>query len=59
VIPCAAARSCWRSWLLGEVKVLRKIFRKNSDAIAKYWRKLHNEEIRNLYSQSDIVRVMK
>jgi len=42
-----------------ENRVLRRIFRLRSDAVTKNWRKLHNEELYNLYSSPNIVQVIK
>jgi len=39
-------------------RVLRKIFGANRDEIAREWRKVHNEELNDLYS-SNIVWVIK
>jgi hypothetical protein len=36
-----------------ENSVLRRIFRSKSSEIVGGWRKLHNEELRNLYSSSE------
>jgi hypothetical protein len=33
-----------------ENRVLRRIFRPKRDEVTKEWRKLHNEELRDLYS---------
>ena len=41
-----------------ENRVLR-IFRSKRDKITGEWRKLHNEELRDLYSLPNIVRVVK
>jgi hypothetical protein len=38
--------------------VLRKIFGPKRDEVTVEWRKLHNEEHRDLYSSPDIVRVI-
>ena len=38
---------------------LRRIFRAKRDEVTREWRKLHNEEINDLYSSPNIVRVMK
>jgi hypothetical protein len=38
---------------------LRRIFGPKRDEIMGVWRKLHNEELRNVYSSSRIIRMMK
>ena len=42
-----------------ENKVLRRIFGPTRDEVTREWRKLHNEEINDLYSSPNIVRVIK
>jgi hypothetical protein len=42
-----------------ENKVLRRIFRPKRDEVTGGWRKLHNEELRDLYSSSSIIRIIK
>jgi hypothetical protein len=39
--------------------VLRKIFGPRGDKVTGGWRKLHNEELHNLYSSQSILRIMK
>jgi hypothetical protein len=39
-----------------ENRVLRRIFGSNKDEVTGEWRKLHNEELHNLYSSPDIIR---
>jgi len=39
--------------------VLRRIFRPKRDKVTGEWRKLHNEELNDLYSSSNIVGVIK
>jgi hypothetical protein len=39
--------------------VLRRIFGPKRDEVTRDWRKLHNEELNNLYSPPNIVRVIK
>jgi hypothetical protein len=39
-----------------ENRVLRRIFGPKRDEVAGEWRKLHNEELHNLYSSPDIIR---
>ena len=41
-----------------ENRVLRRIFGPNRDVVTGEWRKLHNEELNNLYSSPNIVRVI-
>jgi len=40
-------------------RVLRRIFGLKGDEVTKEWRKLHNEELNDLYSLPNIVRVIK
>jgi len=42
-----------------ENRVLRRIFGPKRDEITGKWRKLHNEELNDLYSSPSIVRVIK
>jgi hypothetical protein len=42
-----------------ENSVLRRIFGPKRDEVTGGWRKLHNEELRNLYSLPSIIRVIK
>jgi hypothetical protein len=42
-----------------ENKVLRSIFGSKRDEVTGVWRKLHNEELRDLYSSSSIIRIIK
>jgi hypothetical protein len=39
--------------------VLRRIFGPKRDEMAGGWRKLHNEELRNLHSSPDIIIMIK
>jgi hypothetical protein len=41
-----------------EYRVLR-IFRPKRDGVTGGWRKLHNEELHNLYSSPSIIRIIK
>jgi hypothetical protein len=40
-------------------RVLRKIFGPKTDGVMGGWRKLHNEELRDLYSSPSIIRIIK
>ena len=42
-----------------ENRLLRRIFGPKRDRITGEWRKLHNEELNDLYSSPNIVRVIK
>jgi hypothetical protein len=42
-----------------EKRVLRRIFGPKKDEVTGEWRKLHNEELNDLYFTPDIVRIMK
>jgi hypothetical protein len=42
-----------------ENKVLRRIFGPKRDEVMGGWRKLHNEELRDLYSSPSIIRIIK
>jgi hypothetical protein len=39
--------------------VLRRIFGLKRDEVTGEWRKLHNEELRDLYSSPSIIRMIK
>jgi hypothetical protein len=42
-----------------ENRMLREVFGPKRDEIIEGWRKLHNEELHNLYSSPNIIRVIK
>jgi hypothetical protein len=42
-----------------ENRVLRGIFGSKGDEITGKWRRLHNEELNNLYSSPNIIRLIK
>jgi hypothetical protein len=39
--------------------VLRRICERNRDEMIRGWRKLHNEELHNLYSSPNIIKMTK
>jgi hypothetical protein len=42
-----------------EKRVLRRIFGSKRDEVTGNWRKLHHEELHNLYSLPNIIRMTK
>jgi hypothetical protein len=42
-----------------ENRVLRRIFEPKRDEVTGEWRKLYNEELRDLYSSPSIIRIIK
>jgi hypothetical protein len=42
-----------------ENRVLRRTFGPKRDGVTGGWRKLHNEELHNLYSSPSIIRIIK
>ena len=42
-----------------ENRVFRRVFGPKRDEVTRKWRKLHNDELRDLYSLPNIVRVLK
>jgi hypothetical protein len=54
----------YRTWSLTlrenrRLRVLRRIFEAKRDEVTEEWRKLRNEELNELYSSPNIVRVIK
>ena len=45
--------------MVSENSVLRRIFGSERDEVTGEWRKLHNEELNDLYCSPDIVRMNK
>jgi hypothetical protein len=41
------------------LRVLRRIFGPKTDEVIGGWRKLHNEELHNVYSSPSIIRIIK
>jgi hypothetical protein len=46
-------------WGVFESRVLRRIFGPKRDEVTGEWRKLHNEELHDLYSSPSIIRIIK
>jgi hypothetical protein len=44
---------------VSENRILRRIFGPKRDEVTGEWRKLHNEDLHNLYSSPDIIRQVK
>jgi hypothetical protein len=44
---------------VSENRVLRRISGPKREEVAGVWRRLHNEELHNLYASPNIIRVMK
>jgi hypothetical protein len=42
-----------------EKRVLRRIFGPKKDEVTEDWRKLRNEELHNMYSSPNVIRMMK
>jgi hypothetical protein len=42
-----------------EDRVLRKIFGPKRDKVIRGWRKLHNEELHNVYCSPNIIRIIR
>ena len=42
-----------------ENRVLRKVFGPKRDGVTGYWRRLHNEELSDMYSSPNTMRVVK
>jgi hypothetical protein len=46
-------------WRVFENRVLRRIFGLKRDEVTGGWRKLHSEELHDLYSSPTVLRVIK
>jgi hypothetical protein len=51
----------WSHTLRGEhrFRVLRRIFGTRREEVTEDWRRLHNEELHNLYASLNIIRVIR
>jgi hypothetical protein len=58
-VTCSLALREERRLRVFENRVLRRVFGAKRDEVTGEWRKLHNEELGDLYSSSNIVRVVK
>jgi hypothetical protein len=52
-------REEYRRLILFENRVLRRIFGPKRDEVTGCWRKMHNEELHNSYTSSNIIRMIK
>jgi hypothetical protein len=59
VLMSTTAHTPQRRLRVFENRVLRRVFGPKRDEVTGEWRKLHNEELNDLYSLSNIVRVVK
>jgi hypothetical protein len=41
------------------LRVLRRIFGSKRDEVTREWRKLHNEELNDMHSSTNIIQVIK
>ena len=57
--PCSLTLREEHRLRLFENRVLRRIFGPKRDGVTGEWRKLHNEELNDLYCSSNIVRAIK
>jgi hypothetical protein len=48
-----------RTQTVVENRALRRIFGPKRDPVKEDWRKLHNEELHNMYSPQNIIRMIK
>jgi hypothetical protein len=49
----------WKEHKVHENRVLRRIFGPRRQKVTGGWRKLHNEELRDLYSSPIIIRMIR
>jgi hypothetical protein len=61
ILPVFYGRETWLLKWREErrLRVLRRIFKPKRDKVTGKWRKLHNEELNQLYPTPSIVRVIK
>jgi hypothetical protein len=52
-----SVREEYKMWVF-ENRVLRRIFGPKRDGVTGGWKKLHNEELHNLYSSPSIIRII-
>jgi len=57
--PCGRLQPATRVLRVFENVVLRRIFGPRKEEVTGEWRRLHNEELNDLYPSPNIVRVIK
>jgi hypothetical protein len=57
VVPLAVREE--HRYRVFENRVLRRIFGPKREEVEECWRRLHNEELHNLYGSPNIIRVIK
>jgi hypothetical protein len=44
---------------MSEIKVLRRIFEPMREKVVRDWRRLHNEELHNIYASQNVIAVIR
>jgi hypothetical protein len=59
LLPFGLEHSVFSSTIQKQNRALRRIFGPKKDELTGEWRRLHNEELRDLYSSPSIIRIIK